>query len=456
MGLLEAATNTPWLITPDYLRVILEAITREHLDADLARQIREERAARFEALGMRKGRRLDGTRAVVMRGGVAVIPVVGPIVRHSDFFAEVSGLQSLEAVARDFQVALDSPDVDAVLFDMDTPGGEVTGISELAEAIYAARDQKPVWAYGEGLVASAGYWLGSATERLIVADTAAAGSIGVVLAVRDPTKATARDIEFVSSQSPKKRPDPTTEGGRGEFQRLVDQTAEVFVAAVARNRGVSEDRVLSDFGQGGMLVGKYAVTSGLADKLGTFESALTDITAAAAERRRPATLTRRGSAAMSQEARMPPDEKLTVEELQARLEAAEKREREAAAKAKDAEDRAAAAQARIAEAQGRAVKAAAEKFAADQLGAARTVAAQTPHLVTLYTAVAGDEAALTALTQVFANAPQHKLLGEHLPSADKLTLIPNARGEGGEAAKVEQGREAARRLANKTNGKAAK
>jgi ClpP class serine protease len=179
---------------------------------------------------------------------------------------------------------LDDPTVDALLLNVDSPGGEATGINELGDMLFEARATKPIWSYVEGLGASAAYWLASATERIVVDATAALGSIGVVLAVSDPTKANAREIEFVSSQSPNKRPDPTSERGKAQLQRLVDAMAAVFVAKVARNRGVSEEQVLADFGSGGLLVGEHARRAGLADALGSFEGTLAELQQAALAR----------------------------------------------------------------------------------------------------------------------------------------------------------------------------
>jgi signal peptide peptidase SppA len=284
--LLNAITNTPWLITPDALAVILDVVQRETLDPALAAQIRADRAARPSALALRQARPLDGAQGVGVVGGVAVVPIVGPIVRRADLFSEVSGLTSLQGVARDIQAALDSPHVEAILLAVDSPGGEVTGVSELAAHLMASRATKPIWAYVEGVGASAAYWLASAAARIVVADTAAVGSIGVVLAVRDPSATKQTSIEFVSSQSPRKRLGPTTEAGRQALQDLVDHTAEVFVSAVAQQRGVSEETVLADFGQGGIIVGRRAVAAGLTDAVGTFEQTLTDLAQAADVRRR--------------------------------------------------------------------------------------------------------------------------------------------------------------------------
>jgi ClpP class serine protease len=167
--------------------------------------------------------------------------------------------------------------VKGIILAIDSPGGEVNGTSEFAQMVYDARGKKPIVAYVSDLGCSAAYWIASAADEIVVADTARVGSIGVISAVPDPNAASAREIQFVSSQSPMKRPDPTTKDGKAEIQRTVDALGEIFVGTVARNRGVSADTVLSDFGRGGVYVGQAAVDAGLADGVGSYESVLADM-----------------------------------------------------------------------------------------------------------------------------------------------------------------------------------
>jgi ClpP class serine protease len=159
--------------------------------------------------------------------------------------------------------------------------------------IRAAHTQKPVTAYVDHLGASAAYWLASAAGRVIAAPTAMLGSIGIVMVVDDPSKTDSTDLEIVSNQSPKKRPDLTTKSGRAQVQATVDALADVFIADVARYRGVSTDTVLSDFGAGDVFVGQQAVDAGLADAVGSYEQTLRDLaeqTAPARERAAPTPL----------------------------------------------------------------------------------------------------------------------------------------------------------------------
>lgn len=266
--------------------MLLDIAARENTPAmvEAARALRADRIER-QAVMFRSGRPLDGTHErVTVRGGVAIIPIEGPIFRHADLFSEASGATSLDTIARNIQIALDAPEVESILLSVDSPGGDAFGISEAANTIMAARSQKPITAYIDGFGASAAYWLASAASDVVVDDLALVGSIGVVMAVPDPSKALTRDITFVSSQSPHKRPNPTTEQGKEKFQTLVDDMADVFIAAVSRQRNVSVETVLSDFGQGGLFVGQQAVTTGLADRVGSFEQVITELQEQARQR----------------------------------------------------------------------------------------------------------------------------------------------------------------------------
>lgn len=277
--LYDLALSVPWLITPEALAAMLSIAERDPLPADeIARRMHGP-----QSLALRDGSRRDDSARMTVRDGVALIPIDGPIYRYADMFTSVSGGVTTEALAKDFQRALDDPAVRAVLFVIDSPGGESTGINELADAIYAARGQKPIAAYIEGYGASAAYWIASACGEIYADDHALIGSIGVVLGVPDPTKRARPTIEFVSTQSPKKRADPTSEAGRAYLQQLVDDMSAVFIAKVARNRAVSEQTVLDDFGQGGLLVGQAAVDAGLADRIGSEEAAIRDLAARAQE-----------------------------------------------------------------------------------------------------------------------------------------------------------------------------
>lgn len=261
MNAIRYLFSTRWAITQDALRV-MHAIARRTVD--------------LHAVEAERGAELQYTRTVSIRDGVAIVPIEGPIFRYANLFSDISGATSIQVLAQDFRTALHNPDVRAILLNINSPGGEVDGTHELAQMIAAARGTKPITAYVSHLGCSAAYWLASAADTIVCDATALVGSIGVLMALpgSDPDQPT---LEFVSSQSPRKNPDPATDDGKADIQATLDSLAAVFIADVAAQRGVAVETVLSDFGQGGVFVGQQAVDAGLVDRLGSFEATLADL-----------------------------------------------------------------------------------------------------------------------------------------------------------------------------------
>lgn len=243
--------------------------------ASVAQRVHDNASATPEALAAQFGKQLEGTERVTMRDGVATLPITGPLFAKANLMTMISGATSYDILATDFSAALADESVDAIVLKIDSPGGEVTGASELAAMIYAARGIKPIIAYVSGTIASAAYWIGSAADRIVASDTALAGSIGVQMgmSIKDP-KAGEKSLRFVSSQSPMKNADPESDDGAKAIQAIVDGLASVFVKTVAVNRGVTETKVLESFGAGSVFVSAEALSRGMIDQIGTYESVL--------------------------------------------------------------------------------------------------------------------------------------------------------------------------------------
>lgn len=228
-----------------------------------------------EAIAKEMGREMRNTNAVSIRDGVAVIKVSGPLFRYANLMTRICGATSYELFAQDFNKALQQSEIKAILLDIDSPGGEVNGCSEISDMIFKARGSKPIIAYASGACCSGAYWIASACDKILAADTAILGSIGVVSIFEKDDDA--KTIEIVSSQSPNKRPDINTDEGRAKIQARVDELAEVFIAKVARNRGITAVDVVKEFGAGDVSVGQYAVRNGLADGLSSFEDIVSSL-----------------------------------------------------------------------------------------------------------------------------------------------------------------------------------
>lgn len=262
MKILDLLT-APWAIQPDKLLEI-QSIYAAHLAGE---------KIDIDALEARLGRPLQNTQTVVLRGDTALIPVTGPVFRYANLFTQISGASSLSVLSTDFSAAAQNPAVRQIVLVIDSPGGQANGIAEFAQMVRSAG--KPVIAYIDNVAASAAYWIASAADQIVMAKTAMVGSIGAVISI-DPRKNDG-SVEIVSGQSPNKRVDVTTDAGRAQIQTLVDGLAQVFIEDVSSYRNVPVATVLEKFGAGGMKLAAEAVDLGMADRIGTLETLLTEL-----------------------------------------------------------------------------------------------------------------------------------------------------------------------------------
>jgi signal peptide peptidase SppA len=255
--------NGPWAITPEML-IEIQGIYATHLRGD------KIDVAKIEAA---LGRPLSNSQqGSVIQDGVAIITINGAIAKKMNLMSEISGGASSQLTANDFATALNDPNVKGIVLCIDSPGGTVDGTSELADAIFQARGTKPVVAYSDGMIASAAYWIASACDSIYISgDTNPVGSIGVVSGHRDfsaqeamrgikTTEVTAGKFKRVASQY-----EPLNADGKAEIQAKVDYLYAAFVGTVARNRGVTEEKVLADMADGRVFLGHQAISNGLVD-----------------------------------------------------------------------------------------------------------------------------------------------------------------------------------------------
>lgn len=244
--------------------------------------------------------------------GIAVIPVFGTLVRRTVGLEAQSGLTSYASIGQQLAEAVADPKVKAILLDVDSPGGEAGGVFDLADQIFAARasqsrlrpvskhgtgsstqssrDQnvKPIWAVANEEAFSAAYAIAAAASKVYVSRTGGVGSIGVIAVHLDQSQAEAdAGLKYTAIYAGARKNDlsphePLSDPARAALQTEVDRVYEMFVATVARTRGLAPDAVKAT--EAGLFFGADAVAAGLADKLGTFDDALADLRARLAPR----------------------------------------------------------------------------------------------------------------------------------------------------------------------------
>lgn len=231
--------------------------------------------------------------------GIAVIPVHGTLVKRTAGLDAASGLTSYTEIAAMLDSALADPQVAGILLDIDSPGGEASGSFELARRVREASAVKPVWAVANDAAYSAAYAIGSAANRLIVSETGGVGSIGVIaLHIDQSVKDANEGYRYTAVTAGTHKNDfsphqPLTDEAKAELQAEVDRLYGLFIDHVAVMRTLAIDDVRST--EAGLYFGANAITAGLADAVGTFESALTDFSLFLSSRSRKSPQARAGT-----------------------------------------------------------------------------------------------------------------------------------------------------------------
>jgi len=213
-------------------------------------------------------------------GGIAVLALHGPVIPRANIFSRYLGWTALDTFRARYRTVMADESVSAVVLDVDSPGGEVTGLAETAELIRALRGVKPVVAISNPLNASAAYYLSSQAGKVVAAPDSFTGSIGTVMVHTEFSKALeAEGVKVTVVRSPKGKYrgnqfEPLDADTAARWQQIVDAFTEQFVQAVAKGRGVSAAKVRGDFGGGDVLLAKETVAAGMADAVGTLDSVI--------------------------------------------------------------------------------------------------------------------------------------------------------------------------------------
>ena len=166
--------NKPWAISECGMDLIAEIVDRHATgNVDLSAFELEKRPNKAE-----------------IEGALSIIPIEGPIMRRASMMGRMSGARTLAETRSDFSAAMTHPGVRVVLLDIDSPGGEVTGIAEFATVIRkaATESEKLIVAFTDGEMNSAAYFLGSQANLVVASPSSIVGSIGVVMKLTDTSR----------------------------------------------------------------------------------------------------------------------------------------------------------------------------------------------------------------------------------------------------------------------------
>lgn len=209
---------------------------------------------------------------------IGIVNMVGTLSKRLYGLDAISGGETMRDMQSRIQAALDDPNINAIVLNIDSPGGTVDGTKEFADFIRSAH--KPIVAYADGLMASAAYWIGSAADKVVAFDTSQVGSIGVIIAHHDFSgqleQAGVKITHIYAGQYKAlgNSAEPLSKESETYLQDKVDYFYSLFVDAVAENRGVDTQTVLKKMAEGKLFIGQQAKEAGLVDEIGGLDTAL--------------------------------------------------------------------------------------------------------------------------------------------------------------------------------------
>ncbi len=217
-----------------------------------------------------------------VQNGTLIIPITGVLMNKLSvkFGSFATGYQYID---RAVERGMDDPDVSAIVFDIDSPGGEVAGNFELAEKIAGMRGDKPMRAVANDYAFSAAYSLATAADSITMARSGGVGSVGVVTMHMDVSERMDKmgvKVTFIYAGKHKIEGNPyeaLPAAAKGRIQDRIDRIYGEFVGLVAANRGMEEQAVRDT--EALTYDASNAVDIGFADRIGAMKEELADLAA---------------------------------------------------------------------------------------------------------------------------------------------------------------------------------
>lgn len=276
---LSQLSGSIWAMEPNRLEAHILAVTGIDVPVDMIEAVAAARA------------RAEEVPDYVLSGSTAIIPISGIILKTIPWIYEWFGISATStlAIRQTLDQAIGNDQVKDIMLAIDSPGGTIEGVQDLADAIFAARSVKPIRAHIDDLGASAAYWLASQADAISANRTAEIGSIGVYAVYTDYSEmAKAEGIKvYVVRSDPLKGAgvpgDKITPAQLEAVQEIVDGLRDEFVSDIARGRGVEAKKIRRN-AKGRTWLAEEARSMGLIDEVANFETALANVRSADLEK----------------------------------------------------------------------------------------------------------------------------------------------------------------------------
>lgn len=219
----------------------------------------------------------------ITEGGIAVIPVVGSLMHRAYGFAALSGIAGYNRIESMVSSAAKDPEVNAIAFDSDSPGGMVAGLYQLTDLIREIdQNVKPVWSIINESSYSASYAISSSTRRIVGPETSGSGSIGVIMLHADQSKFDSEQgVKYTAIYAGKHKNEftphaPLSKDAKERAQAEVNYFYDLFVSMVSVGRPMTEEEIRNT--EAATFHAKDALEIGLIDDIMTFDQAIQAMT----------------------------------------------------------------------------------------------------------------------------------------------------------------------------------
>lgn len=287
--------NTPLLIDPAKAATIY-GVLQGRIAADIPIDLAaiDAKAVEFEAQtgGPTPGatrfkgshRTAEGGYSYLRRDkGVALIDITGSLVNRGAWVGASSGLTSYEGIAAQIDKARTDDELHAAILDINSPGGEATGMFAVAQKVRELAAVKPVIAVVNDVAASAAYGIASGAHEIVISPTSFVGSIGVVMVHIDHSgemeqKGLKATIIHAGANKVDGHPfGPLSKDVRANLQAKVNILYDRFLETVESGRGERLDAPSARKTEADIFIGQQAVELGIADRIGTFDQVLAEL-----------------------------------------------------------------------------------------------------------------------------------------------------------------------------------
>jgi protease IV len=210
------------------------------------------------------------------------IALDGIIMRWSEAGLLAPPTDMITDILAQIRAARNDEAVQAVIMEMDSPGGEVTASDEIYDALLDFRDSttgRVVVVHMRDMAASGAYYIAMAADHLVAEPTSIVGSIGVLIETlnwKDLAEKIGVHDTTIKSGENKDMLNPFREVNPAQvalLQELVDSMYRRFKDLVLENRGFAEED-LAELADGRIFTADQALEKGLIDEIGYWDDAV--------------------------------------------------------------------------------------------------------------------------------------------------------------------------------------